>query len=747
MSDHEQAPMASAHAVPNEPPERLEARHHEALEAERLRHNEQLRRSESARLKAESRLERLEEALLERQEASDEALGRLAAELATLRQDLEAQRRAEAWVDEACAERDRQAQRAETLEARCGRLEAELAQHRAGLAALQRKLEATRGSVSFRLGNALVNGLTSWRGLVGLPARLLRLRRGGRAETTPPVAEAAREPARRGASEAATPELEVESLYAERGAAAVEALIEELPDQAAQAAALTRLARLVVAVERREGIRLAQRAMALDPRPFRQKWLGFMRFDAGDLREAHRLLASLPAGTRMNASEQNKARYIAGCARLLETPPEPPARATAPPFEPEPRRVLYVAASAWPYHSTGYAARTHGIVKAIAAHGWEVLCVTRPGYPADRPDAASPPRYDVIDHEGVRYQALEGPHRRKRQLDEYLWESAEILVRKATEARVAVIHAASNYEAALPALLAARRLGLPFVYEVRGLWEYTAASRTPGWEQTERFALDRLLESLVVSHADRVFTLTAALAEELEARGASPQRLALAPNAIDPRRFQPRRRDAALADRLGLEAQDFVIGYAGSVVGYEGLDDLVSACDALMRRQPRARLLIVGDGNALDGLREQAAALGDRAIFTGRVAPAEVPDYLSLMNAIVLPRKPFTVCELVSPLKPFEAMAMEIPLVVSDVAALKEIADNGRTALLHEAGNPADLAASLERLIDDPTLAGRLVAAARERVTTRHTWARVTAGITECYAELVSRRGIATTPE
>lgn len=145
--------------------------------------------------------------------------------------------------------------------------------------------------------------------------------------------------------------------------------------------------------------------------------------------------------------------------------------------------------------------------------------------------------------------------------------------------------------------------------------------------------------------------------------------------------------------------------------------------------------MIVGDGKALSDLKKQANELkiDEKIVFTGRVKAEEVPEHLSLVNVIALPRKPFKVCELVSPLKPFEAMAMGIPLVVSDVAALKEIAHDGRTALLHEAGNPIDLAASLERLIAEPELAARLVQEARQLVNARHTWAQVTEGIVECY--------------
>ena len=670
----------------------------------------------------------------------DNPLRQMVDEIGAIRRAFESQtHELERRASQACSERDQAAKRVQTLEA-------ELSRHRSAAAELKRKLDVTRQSVSFRLGNALVIGLTSWRGAARLPLNLLRLlrRRDSPLTAIPdPLNPRSADGTRRRAetSTKAASAIDIEREFLERGPAAVEQRIANDLERAEDAAtALTQLARLVLDSDRHNGIRLAQKANALDPKPFRQKWLGFVMFDAGNILDAHRQLATLPAGVKMTASEQNKSRYIAGCARLLQSGPPLPAPSANASYAPVTKRVLYVASSSRPYHSTGYSSRTHGVAKAIRGHGWDVLCVTRPGYPADRSDsmAGVEHRYDAFEYEGVRYQALEGPHRRKRPLDEYLLESADIIASKAANIRAAIIHAASNYEAGLPALMAARRLGIPFLYEVRGLWEYTAASRLPGWENTERFALDKMLESSVVRHADRVITLTGALAEELQHRGASADRILLAENAIEPEQFVPRQRNIDLANHLGIERGDFVIGYAGSIVSYEGLDDLLAAFVELRKTHPQCRLLIVGAGNALPALRQQAemAGVADRVVFTDRVPPADVPEYLSLVDVIALPRKPFTVCELVSPLKPFEAMAMEIPLVVSDVAALREISHDQRTALVHEAGNPLDLAACLARLIEEPGLAVRLTAAARELVRARHTWARVTTPIVDAYASL-----------
>jgi glycosyltransferase involved in cell wall biosynthesis len=274
---------------------------------------------------------------------------------------------------------------------------------------------------------------------------------------------------------------------------------------------------------------------------------------------------------------------------------------------------------------------------------------------------------------------------------------------------------------------------------VRGLWEFTAASRIDGWEKTERFSLDRMLESLVTNNSDSVATLTTAMADEIKNRGRENSEIYITPNAITPNDFEPVDKNLIVADKLKIDENEFVIGYAGSIVSYEGLDDLISAVKKLTDVGYKVKALIVGDGKFLTNLKELASSLNvsDYVLFTGRVRSEEVVDYLSVVDLVALPRKPFTVCELVSPLKPFEAMALKIPLIVSDVHALKEIARNETVALVHKAGCSEDLANKIEQCI----LNSKVMNENRERafhcVHKEHTWERVSLTLSECYSGLL----------
>jgi glycosyltransferase involved in cell wall biosynthesis len=600
----------------------------------------------------------------------------------------------------------------------------ERAFYRQAMVAAEQRVRAAEMGVRHRFGKAMATSFSSWRGFVRLPSA---------------VWAALRDPSSSPGSVVDGWLAQIEDVFAKQGSTAGEDFVRiHAVAQADLAAGLTKLARLTARHDAYAALPFASEAAQVDPRPFRRKWLAFMKFDAGYIEAAHDLLESLPEQVEFKASEKNKAEYIAGCYRLLHHTFAWPAVKAKPDYEPAPGRILYVAASSLPYHVTGYTLRTHGLLTALKAKGLDIRCVTRPGYPADRADSKSTDGVGVETIDGVAYEVLPGPHRRKLGLDTYLQKSAEILAEKAMAESVAVIHAASNYEAALPALMAARMLGIPFVYEVRGLWEYTSASKKSGWERSERFDLDRRLESQTAASADHVLTLTEALSTELESRGVDKRNITLAPNSIDVDTFAAAPRKADLAQSLGVEDDHFVIGYVGSVVAYEGLDDLVEALFLLKDRLPRARVLVVGEGDALPALRElaQARKVDDRILFCGKVAPGQVRDYYALMHAITLPRKPVTVCQLVSPLKPLEAMALGIPLIVSDVAALKEMVKDGETALVHLAGNARSLADSIEILAKNPALQRTLAENGHNDVTANRTWKQVASTIAVMYAQL-----------
>lgn len=415
-------------------------------------------------------------------------------------------------------------------------------------------------------------------------------------------------------------------------------------------------------------------------------------------------------------------------------------------FEPRERTVLAALAQSPPHTSGGYATRTHGILTGLQGLGWDVEAVTRPGFPYDRWSKSDPRRVaDRDDVDGIGYHrvlgaAVPGPWPQY-PLTSYVDGYAAALAQHARRHRPELLHASSFHVNGLAARQAAARLGIPYVYEMRGLEDLMKVSRDPAFSTSDRQRFLDVVELASCAGAAKVFVITEALRREMAARGVPEEKLVVLPNGVHTHLFEPRRRDAALEAELGLQGTT-VIGYAGGLVDYEGHELLLEAVAALHARRSDFRLVVVGDGPHEATVRATAERLGLGAavIFTGRVPHDEVGRYLSLFDITPFPRLPLPVCELISPIKPFESMAMGKAVVVSSVAALTEIVADGTTGLVFEKGSAADLARVLERLLDDADLRAKLGDSARTWVRNERDWSSLVEVLATSYDEILGRR-------
>ena len=356
-------------------------------------------------------------------------------------------------------------------------------------------------------------------------------------------------------------------------------------------------------------------------------------------------------------------------------------------------RILHVLDHGLPLHS-GYTFRTRAILTAQMARGWEVAAVTGPRQGAC---AAAFERIDGIDfHRTAPPRALPAP----------LGELAEIAAfahridAVTEEFRPDVLHAHSPVLGALAALRVSRRHRLPLVYEIRAFWEDASVGNGTGREGSARYRATRALETWAVRRANAVAVICEGLRGDLIARGIAPGKIVVSPNGVDLGLFgTPGPRDTALAAELGLEGD--TIGFIGSFYDYEGLDDLIAAMPALVAARPKARLLLVGGGPMEPALRAQAAAspVADRIRFVGRVPHDQVERYYGVVEVLAYPRKRMRLTELVTPLKPLEAMAQGRLVAASDVGGHRELIRDGDTGTLFAADDPAAIAAALAGLL------------------------------------------------
>jgi PEP-CTERM/exosortase A-associated glycosyltransferase len=269
------------------------------------------------------------------------------------------------------------------------------------------------------------------------------------------------------------------------------------------------------------------------------------------------------------------------------------------------------------------------------------------------------------------------------------------------ELRPDVIHAHSPCLNGLAAAAVARENGIPFVYEVRAFWEDAAVDHGTTQENSLRYRLTRAMETKVFRQADAVTCICEGLRRDIVARGIPADKITVIPNAVDIEKFHwIDQRDAALEQQLGLQGKT-VLGFLGSFYGYEGLDLALTALAQLKSSHPDLRLLLVGGGPQDAALKAQTAALGlqDQVIFTGRVPHAEVNRYYSLVDVLVYARHKMRLTDLVTPLKPLEAMAQGKLVLASDVGGHHELIRDGDNGFLFPAGDAKALAAAIERVL------------------------------------------------
>jgi glycogen(starch) synthase len=398
-------------------------------------------------------------------------------------------------------------------------------------------------------------------------------------------------------------------------------------------------------------------------------------------------------------------------------------------------RILHILDHGLPLQS-GYTFRTRAILKAQMRRGWHVAAVTGPRHGAAEADTS--------EVDGIEFHRT-APGRK---LPSPIGELAEIArfarrIERAVDAfRPDILHAHSPVLDALAARRVARKRGLPLLYEIRAFWEDAAVGNGTGTEGSPTYRATRALETWAVGKVDAVAVICDGLGQDLVGRGVPADKIFVSPNGVDLTVFgAPLEYDVPLAMSLGVHNAE-VIGFIGSFYDYEGLDDLIAAMPALVAARPTAHLVLVGGGPMEAALRAQAAASSVAAHikFIGRVPHTEVDRYYSVIDVLAYPRKRMRLTDLVTPLKPLEAMAQRRLVAASDVGGHRELIRDGVTGTLFPPDDPEAMAAALARLLADRDSWEARRAAGRAFVEKERNWSVNVARYAPVYQKLIDNR-------
>jgi PEP-CTERM/exosortase A-associated glycosyltransferase len=400
-------------------------------------------------------------------------------------------------------------------------------------------------------------------------------------------------------------------------------------------------------------------------------------------------------------------------------------------------RILHILDHSIPLHS-GYTFRTLAILREQRARGWETYHLTSP-----KQENCNVMEEDVQEWHFFRTPASSGLMSGLPVLNQVavINQLTERLADVAKMVKPDILHAHSPVLNALPALRVGHRLGIPVVYEVRAFWEDAAVDHGTSREWGVRYRLTRNLESYALKRVDAITTICEGLRGDILARGIPAEKVTVIPNAVNLEDFRMGNfPDPEFAGQLGVGGK-LLLGFIGSFYAYEGLSVLLRALPGMLKQNPDIRILLVGGGPQEKELKALAARLGleDKVIFTGRVPHEQVQRYYNLIDILVYPRLKMRLTDLVTPLKPLEAMAQGRLVAASDVGGHLELIQDGKTGVLFKAGDPAALGNKVIEFISRRESWPGLRAAARNFVETRRSWPASVARYEKIYGSLAGK--------
>ncbi|MCP4266171.1 MAG: glycosyltransferase, exosortase A system-associated [Candidatus Brocadiaceae bacterium] len=399
-------------------------------------------------------------------------------------------------------------------------------------------------------------------------------------------------------------------------------------------------------------------------------------------------------------------------------------------------KILHVLDHSIPIHS-GYTFRTREIIKEQMNLGWETSHVTSAKHKSNNIDSENVDGllfYRTAPGNGIFSKA---PILNQLNIIKTLRKRLDEIVKFD---KPDIIHAHSPSLNGLAAYRIAKKYDIPIVYECRAFWEDAAVDHgtTKAWSL--RYRISRAMESIVFRNVDAVTTICEGLRSDIISRGIPEDKITVIPNAVNVDKFSENITRSALPEKLPKAKDDFIIGFIGSFYSYEGLSLLIKSLPVIQDKIPSIKLVFVGGGPQEMNLVDQASKskCNKAIIFTGRIPHNEIQYYYQHIDVLVYPRLSMRLTDLVTPLKPLEAMAQRRLVVASDVGGHKELIKNGYNGMLFEAGNKEELAKTVINLFNNRGVWNDLLDNGREYVETERTWKSSVCRYKYLYQKLLS---------
>ena len=399
-------------------------------------------------------------------------------------------------------------------------------------------------------------------------------------------------------------------------------------------------------------------------------------------------------------------------------------------------KILHILDHSIPLHS-GYTFRTLAILQEQRKLGWETCHVTSAKHTVTTESSE-----DVDGFTFYRSKKPVGLIAKIPVLNQLaiVQSLSKRLGEIIPELKPDILHAHSPALNGIAAIKAAQKYNIPLVYECRAFWEDAAVDHGTTTENSLRYSVTKWLETYVFKNASAITTICEGLRNDIISRGISSEKITVIPNAVNIEKFtygvKP---NQELRTKLNLQDK-IVLGFIGSFYAYEGLPLLLEALPKIIEKQPQTRLLLVGGGSQEAFIKQKTIELGleNYVIFTGRVPHHLVQDYYNQVDIFVYPRLPMRLTELVTPLKPLEAMAQGRLVVASDVGGHKELIRDNETGRLFKANDAVDLAQTVLDLLSQQNHWDKLRKAGRLYVEQERNWTKSVGYYQNVYAKLMS---------